>query len=654
MTTDAELLDVDGRTIKLSHPDKVVYPADGTTKADIVAYYRAIADTFVAHAARRPVTRKRWVHGVGAPSEHLEGFFAKNLDSGTPAWVERRAVRHTHQVLEYPLADGAAVLAWWAQLGALELHVPQWRFPDGVGVDEPLSDSDLPHPDRLVLDLDPGEGVGLDACVELAWLLKEILDGVGLTSVPVTSGSKGIHVYAGLDGAMSCADASDFAKQLATSLQAARPDLVIADMKRSLRSGLILLDWSQNNGAKTTIAPYSLRGRQRPWVAAPRDWSEIAPGLQQLDYREVLERLATVGDPLAALLPEGKPDAVPVATPSGAPPEAPAKAPAKAPSVTIAAASGPLGLDAVPAYEPMLAALATDHDAGGPGWTFEVKWDGYRGLARAAHGRHALASRKGVDYTATFPELAEVAELMGGHAAVLDGEIVALDTEGRSRFELLHHRTPATPVHYMAFDLLWLDGEPLIGRPYSQRRAALEALIGGGGVHVLVPPTLGTDRDLALEASRVLGAEGVVAKRTASPYAPGGRGRDWLKIKHVRHQAAVVIGWAPGRASRTGAIGSLALAVHEGGELRYIGRVGTGFTARDLADAQARLVAHARPDCPAVGVPDADARGVHWADPVLVGEISYAEFTPGGLARHAVWRGWRDDLDAADVVAEVV
>ena len=144
-----------------------------------------------------------------------------------------------------------------------------------------------------MLDLDPGEGAGLEECVTLALIVKEILDGVGLVSVPVTSGSKGIHLYAGLDGHLTSGEASEFARQLAVALEGSHPDLVVSDMKKELRGGKVLLDWSQNNGSKTTVSPYSLRGRTLPHVAAPRSWDEIGPGLKQLSYLEVLDRLHT-------------------------------------------------------------------------------------------------------------------------------------------------------------------------------------------------------------------------------------------------------------------------------------------------------------------------------------------------------------------------
>ncbi|MFM9920621.1 ATP-dependent DNA ligase [Lacisediminihabitans sp. H27-G8] len=288
------VVEVGGHRITLTNLDKVLYPQTQTTKRDVLSYYAAVADVLIAHAAQRPATRKRWVDGVGTAAHPGKAFLQKNLDDATPAWVKRRAIEHSSHSNEYPLVNDLATLTWLGQIAALEIHVPQWRFGR---TGHPL------NPDRLVLDLDPGEGVGLAECAEVARLAKAILDGMGLPAIPVTSGSKGIHLYTPLDGSQDAAGISAVAHELARALEADHPELVVSDMKKSTRRGRVLVDWSQNNGAKTTITPYSLRGRDRPTVAAPRTWSELeAEDLRQLEYSEVEARLKTIGDPLAALV----------------------------------------------------------------------------------------------------------------------------------------------------------------------------------------------------------------------------------------------------------------------------------------------------------------------------------------------------------------
>jgi bifunctional non-homologous end joining protein LigD len=288
-----QLVSVGGHRLKLTNLDKVLYPETGTTKAEVLDYYTRIADVLIPHARNRPVTRKRWVEGVGTDAKPGTVFFEKNLPDSAPSWISRRDIQHSDHVNSYPLVNDLATLAWMAQQAALELHVPQWRFGK-AGARQ--------NPDRMVLDLDPGEGAGLAECVEVAKAVRAILTGMGLESFPVTSGSKGIHLYAPLDGQQTSDQVSAVAHELARALEADHPDLVVSEMKKTLRSGKVLLDWSQNNGNKTTIVPYSLRGRMRPFVAAPRTWRELlSPGLRQLEMHEVLERVAKKGDPAADL-----------------------------------------------------------------------------------------------------------------------------------------------------------------------------------------------------------------------------------------------------------------------------------------------------------------------------------------------------------------
>ncbi|MDJ0349749.1 non-homologous end-joining DNA ligase [Cryobacterium sp. PH29-G1] len=293
MNASSQVVSVEGRRITLTHLDKVLYPETGTTKADVLAYYAAIADVLIPHAANRPATRKRWVHGVGTAENPGPMFFQKNLEPSTPSWVKRREIQHKDHVNSYPLVNDLATLTWLAQMSALEIHVPQWQF----------SRTGTPrHPDRLVLDLDPGEGVGLLECAEVARLARSILQDMGLQPLPVTSGSKGIHLYAALDLSYTSDQVSGVAHELARALEADHRDLVVSEMKRSVRPGKVFVDWSQNNAAKTTITPYSLRGRSHPMVATPRTWKELASAdLAQLDYKQVLARLKSREDPLAVL-----------------------------------------------------------------------------------------------------------------------------------------------------------------------------------------------------------------------------------------------------------------------------------------------------------------------------------------------------------------
>ncbi|NQD87995.1 ATP-dependent DNA ligase [Paenarthrobacter sp. CM16] len=288
-----ERVNVEGHELTLTNLGKIVYPETGTTKAEVLEYYAAVAPFLIPAAANRPVTRKRWVNGVGTAENPGQVFFQKNLEDSAPKWIPRAAIEHSDHTNVYPMVNNLATLTWMAQIASLEIHVPQWQVdPSG----KPL------RPDRFVLDLDPGPGAGLPECVEVARLARSILQDMGMDPVPVTSGSKGIHLYTGLDGTLKSEQVSGFAKELARALESDHPELVVSDMKKSLRHGKVLVDWSQNSGNKTTIVPYSLRGKAHPTVAAPRTWRELAsPSLDHLDYLAVMKRVRTGKDHFAPI-----------------------------------------------------------------------------------------------------------------------------------------------------------------------------------------------------------------------------------------------------------------------------------------------------------------------------------------------------------------
>jgi len=311
---------------------------------------------------------------------------------------------------------------------------------------------------------------------------------------------------------------------------------------------------------------------------------------------------------------------------------------------------------------PMLAAIGELPRADDARWGFEFKWDGVRALAHVRSGRVRLRARSGNDVTASYPELHRLPDVLAGHDAVLDGEVVALDARGRPDFGLLQgrmHRTgpevarmaAAAPVTYLVFDLLAVDGESLLGLPYTARRERLDAL-GLGSDRWVTTPWFRGNGEQVQAASLENGLEGVVAKRLDSPYRPGGRGPDWRKIKNIRSQSVVVGGWRPGAGRRAGGIGSLLLGVHDDrGRLVFAGHVGTGFTAAALAEL-GELVSP-RSSSPFVGaLPREVTRDAHWVEPRIVGEVAFTEWTREGRLRHPSWRGLRDDLRPDQVVVE--
>jgi bifunctional non-homologous end joining protein LigD len=540
-------------------------------------------------------------------------------------------------------------------------------------------------------------------------------------------------------------------------------------MTKSVRKGKVFVDWSQNSGSKTTIAPYSLRGRSEPTVAAPRTWEELDdPDLRHLRFDEVLERVAKDGDLLAPLdaktaesdrltkyrsmrdasktpepVPKSKPKAgnnnrfviqehharrlhydlrlerdgvlVSWAVPKNLP---------ETPSVNHLAVhtedhpleyltfegkiptgeygAGTMSVWDTGTYEaekfrdnevimtihgerisgryaliqtngdqwlahrmkdqesptvrdlaPMLATLGSVDRLTRTEWAFEGKWDGYRLLLDANHGEMRLISRSGRDVTGEYPSLRAVVDALDEHHVVLDGEVVALDESGVPSFSEMQNRARATRIEFWAFDVLQLDGRSLLRAKYRDRRRVLEALAEDRG-ELTVHDLLSGDGDDALEQSRKRRWEGVVAKRWDSTYQPGRRSRSWIKAKIWKTQEVVIGGWREGTGGRTSRIGALMMGIPDDGGLRFVGRVGTGFTDKELSRLKKTFAPLATDESPFTErLSRQDAAGVTFVKPELVGEVRYGEWTGDGRLRHPSWRGLRPDKTPAEVTVEL-
>lgn len=311
----------------------------------------------------------------------------------------------------------------------------------------------------------------------------------------------------------------------------------------------------------------------------------------------------------------------------------------------------------------MLASPGTEGELGDTNeWAFEMKWDGIRAIAEVHDGTVRLLSRNGIDITVSYPELETLPQLIDGDA-VIDGEIIAINKAGRPNFGVLQTRmkltkkaeveraAETTPVHFMAFDLLELRGEHLTDHPWTERRALLESNVRTDAA-IQVPPVFEGDAAAAVSTSRTLGLEGIMAKRKSSTYLPGKRSHSWVKLKHNLTQEVVIGGWRPGSGSRAHRVGSLLMGVPDDDGLRYVGRVGSGFTDRDLDALMTKLGRMERATSPFVDIPALDAADAHYVTPKLVGEVEFAEWSRTDKLRQPRWRGWRPDKDAAEVRRE--
>ena len=305
-------------------------------------------------------------------------------------------------------------------------------------------------------------------------------------------------------------------------------------------------------------------------------------------------------------------------------------------------------------YAPMLATLA-EGVPGGDDWLFEVKWDGYRALAYVRGGELKLVSRNGNELTQRFSAIATaIARAAKSPDVVLDGEVCALDAEGRSSFSKMQQGAPGTPIVYYAFDVLEIDGEPLVELPLIERRKRLEKLLDRRNRSVVISEAF-DDGEALLEAAREQQLEGVIAKRRDSRYAVGRRTRDWLKIKTHGRQEFLIAGYTKGQGRREGRFGSLVLAVRRGRELVYVGNCGTGFKDRDIDELLEKLRSLERKTPPFEVVPKMPKvrKGdVVWVEPKLVCEVEFAEWTHDGRLRAPSFQGLREDKNPEDVRRE--
>jgi bifunctional non-homologous end joining protein LigD len=307
-------------------------------------------------------------------------------------------------------------------------------------------------------------------------------------------------------------------------------------------------------------------------------------------------------------------------------------------------------------YQAMLATLASpDELPRGSEWVFEVKWDGYRAVAYVRGGEATLVSRNGNDLTQRFPTVAkDVAKAVKTPDCVLDGEVCALDEQGRPSFSAMQQAKPETPIVYEVFDLLELEGEPLVELPFGERHKRLESLLDRRIRTVRASETF-EDGEALLQAAKQQRLEGIVAKRLDSPYREGKRTREWLKIKTHGRQEFVIAGYTKGQGRRSGRFGSLVLGVWRGDELAYVGNVGTGFTDKDIDELLAKLRPLEQKESPFPAVPKmpkVKKADVVWVKPELVAEVEFAEWTHDGRLRAPSFQGLREDKSAREVRRE--
>jgi bifunctional non-homologous end joining protein LigD len=341
------VVEVEGKRLSLSNLDKVLYPATGFTKGQVIDYYAHIAPALLPHLRGRPVTMKRYPNGVDG-----EYFYEKNAPKHRPEWVKTAPIwsRHNRRHINYLLVEDLPTLTWLANLASLEIHPSLARAED------------INRPTMLVFDLDPGAPANIVQCSQVAIWLRDIFEHWGLQSFPKTSGSKGLQIYIPLNTPTTYDVTKPFAHALAQLLEHEHPELVVSEMKKEVRSGKVFVDWSQNDEHKTTVSVYSLRAREHPTVSTPVTWDEVERCLKKKDASllvfeapEVVKRFEKMGDLHAHVLelkqklpdlrsaaaPAAKPETIEIAAQAEEPEPAPTKRARTKPAKRMTASGAP-------------------------------------------------------------------------------------------------------------------------------------------------------------------------------------------------------------------------------------------------------------------------------------------------------------------------
>lgn len=647
-----EQVDVEGRGLALTNLDKVLYPGGQFTKAHVIDYYIKVAKWLLPHFAGRPVTMLRFPEGVRG-----KAFYEKDAPKYTPSWVHTTEVPRQAggKPIRYICIDDLPTLVWCANLASLELHPFLHRA------------ANLDFPTSVVFDLDPGEGTDLVTCGEVAFILKSLLSIRGLECFSKVSGSKGLQLYVPLNSSITYAETRAFAQTTAQALEKEHPKLIVSDMTKALRRGRVFIDWSQNSDFKTTGGVYSLRAKNdSPYVSAPVTWEELSQLVKKKDPETLrfspdalLKRVEKIGDLFLPLLTLKQTLS---ARSAGKGAAAPAKSNAKVASHNPKANSrGAKVKAASPKFvEPMLL-LKTDELPEGEAWLYELKLDGYRALALKAGGEVELRSRNDKDFGVKFGSIVSALEKLPDDM-MIDGEVVALDEDGRPSFTLLqNYGSSQAPLIYFAFDLLMLKGKSVMELPLTERRKLLqEKVLSKLPDPIRFSPALEASLSDLITSVKAQGLEGLVAKRRDSVYEAGERSGSWQKMRINQGQELVIGGYTPTAKN----FDALVLGYYENGNLIYAARTRNGFTPALRESLFKRLSKLEINACPFSNLPEksggrwgqgltaAKMKECRWLRPVTVGQFEFVEWTPENHLRHSKFVGLREDKKASDVVRE--
>jgi len=747
---------VGNQKLKLTNLNKVLYPACGYTKAEVIQYYLKMAPILFKYVNDRPLTTIRYPDGI-----HKEKFYSKSIPTWSPSWVARSPIQHDERSIDYVLVDQEATLVWLANLACLELHPMQFKVAHNF------------CPDHVIFDLDPDENLGFEAVRESTLELRDFLERHDFTPFVKTSGGKGFHILVPIIPVVPYELVTDGIKKLATKFVKTNTKRYTLSISKQQRKGKILIDIYRNNLSNTTVAPYSLRGKMGAPISMPISWSQVAEvrDAQSFNLSNYASHLTENGDlwkdwrqfeaPMYSGIKrhievkdnrlkkyEAKRDFTITSEPHpkaggrgssrfvlqlhdarnlhydlrledngvlmswAIPKGLPIKHRQK--RLAIRTEDHPLAylnyegiipkgaygagqmwivdtgvlvwkkkkethyifeikgkhidqtynlkrikedgqwlinLEEIDSpfqevrYAPMLAIQMKEVPEGSD-LSYEVKWDGIRAIIYKDEAGIRIISRSGREITTAFPELLDT-DCFEVEDAVIDGEIVVLDEDGRPMFHEVISRMHtkgkdqikkiqmSKPVAFYAFDLLNIDGIDLRDRPLHQRRDWLQVILKQNHFYRISEGFI--DGKMLFQAVKTKSMEGVIAKRKNSTYEEGVRSDDWIKIKCRYQDEAYVIGYTKTEGERSNTFGALHLGKYDSlEELTYMGKVGTGFNQTNLKQIYKELQKLSL-STKLINESITDESKTTWIEPKLKCKIEYASLSSNNTYREPVF-----------------
>jgi len=606
--------------LKLSSLSKVIYPDIGLLKAEVIQYYLKYADLVLRYTKHRPLSIIRYPDGI--MKDH---FYSKDKPEWAPDWIDSIKINHKESSVDYLELRKPSQLIWIANLSGLELHPMSYEIENNQ------------KPDYFVFDLDPGIEVLFDQTKFIAAELRDFLLDFGYAPFIKTSGGKGLHIYVPIISNYAYNEVYQHVHSLAKKFISAHSKLCTLKLSKKNRDDKMLVDIYRNRFTSTTVAPYSLRGKAGAPISTPIVWEQLneIDSSQHFNIKNIEGQIEKFGDAWSewrSFATDLKNNIESKQHPISE---------VESPSIpAISESELPVKLDFV---EPMLA-TATRQLPNGDDWVYEVKWDGIRVIIIRDENGVRLYSRAGNNISSKFPQIAS-AFMKWNKYFILDGEIVVLDDAGKPKFEEVLSRlnksnkdgkikssTKAATCYL--FDIMYANGQSVTDHTWSDRRALLKKM-SVDHTQIRLSESV-SDGPSLLQAIRQKGMEGVIAKRTSSPYFIGERRDSWLKLKCRYMATSLIIGFTQGKGNRAGTFGALHLAERVEERLVYRGKVGTGFDFQQRKSIKKMLVNLVTTNKPVDTRVDQERLST-WVEPSLNCQIQYATMTSNETFREPVF-----------------